>query len=234
MAPCGASHPPVISIGEPTIQPIGVGLYAESGLDDRAKRELERAHETAQRNLRGAFGALRGDPPIVIFCRTAACKIALGAPAGDAAATDLGFARDGIQTEKGFVRYPTVIVSGPFEATPRILTHELVHAEMKAYAPYDATPTWFNEGMATLIANEPSCGEHPLASNFDIERLDTKDAWQAHLRSTGTIRATYCEARNRVLGWTDSFANAEQRMAGLKSILESARRGGHFVVPATP
>jgi hypothetical protein len=219
-----------IPIGERMMQPLGDGLYTEPGLTDREQLELKHASETAQRNLQELFGTLRGQPPITLFCHTAACKIALGAPPADAASTNLGFARNQVRTAGGPVTHPTLIVSGPFEATPRVLTHERVHAEMKAYAPYDALPTWFNEGLATFIAHEPRCEDHPLSSSFDVKSLDTKQKWQAHLRATGATLATYCQARNEVSVWVESFASTAEMIAALKKAMNAVAQGRPFVL----
>lgn len=109
---------------------------------------------------------------------------------------DLGFALDGVRTATGFLTHPTVVVTGPVEGTTRILTHELVHAEMKAYVPYDKLPTWFNEGMATLIAHEPNCDANPPSSTFDVRQLATKQAWQDYIRST---RSTHGRGPSRAM-----------------------------------
>ena len=74
-----------------------------------------------------------GPPPLAIFCRSAACKIAFGAPPESAAASDLGFARDGVQTARGYVSRPVVVpelfqslrpvaYSGSMEEDERLLT----------------------------------------------------------------------------------------------------------------
>jgi hypothetical protein len=220
-----------IPIGDRMMEPLGDGLYTEPGVSERERLELERASATARRDVESAFGTLRGKPPITLFCHTAACKIALGAPPADAAGSSLGFARDEVRTVSGPLAWPTLIVSGPFEATPRVLAHERIHAEMKAYAPYDALPTWFNEGMATFIAHQPVCDSYPRASIFDVRALDTRQKWQAHLAATGDAHATYCEARNEVGAWAESFETTHEMIARLKTAMSAASQGSPFEIP---
>jgi hypothetical protein len=116
-----------------------------------------------------------------------------------------------------------VIVSGPYAGTARILTHERVHAEMKSWLPYDSLPTWFNEGVATVIAHEPDCSSQPQLSMFDITQLDTKAKWQAHIRNVGTL-TTYCQARDRVAAWAEGAALAP----ALRQLMTSVANGEPF------
>jgi hypothetical protein len=139
---------------------------------------------------------LRGPAPYTFFCRSAGCKIALGAAPESAAASDLGFARDGVELAAGYVEHKVAVVTaGPRAA--QILAHEWVHAEMKAYVPYDSLPTWFNEGAATFVAGEPQCAASNASASFDIAALDSKAKWQAHIRGHDA-KQTYCLARDRV------------------------------------
>jgi hypothetical protein len=173
-----------IPIGGALMEPICDGVYAEPGLAKAQHVELKKFYKTARRNVDSAFGTLRGAPPLTFFCLSASCKEHFGASPAAAASNDLGFTRDGVQAEKMFIERPTVFVTGPVAGTARILTHEFVHAEMKAYVPYDALPTWFNEGLATMLANEPGCDAYPpSSSSFDVRQLTSKNAWQDHIRS---------------------------------------------------
>jgi hypothetical protein len=217
-----------IPVGTQVMQPICDGVYAEPGMTEDEQRALKRAHQTARRELTRAFGTTKGEPPITLFCRSAACKVGFGATPASASANDLGFARDGLPTATGFLSYPTVVVTAPGEGTARILTHELVHAEMKAYVPYDSLPTWFNEGMATFIAREPNCEAFPPSSTFDVRRLDTKQAWQDHLRAPGVTLSTYCQARHEVSAWADSLGGPKQLAPALKAVLGRVADGGAF------
>lgn len=60
---------------------------------------------------------------------------------------------------------------------------------MKADLPYDALPTWFQEGLATHVADEPRCTDASMVSQLDLTQLATKGLWQAFIRQHGALTA---------------------------------------------
>jgi hypothetical protein len=226
---CAITETPIpIPLGDAEMAPICDGVYAEPGITPAEVAELQRAHETARQNLAHAFGQATRSSPLTLFCHTASCKVAFGAAPAAANAKDLGFARDAVNTKSGPIARSIVVVTGPVSASARILTHELVHAEMKAWVPYDSLPTWFNEGMATLVAGEPNCNGRPRATDFDVTRLATKAAWEGHLRSGGDTLETYCLARREVAAWAARFGGDEPRAVALKRLMTQVAEGVSF------
>jgi hypothetical protein len=203
---------------------IAPGVYAEPGMTEVETRELLAARVTAAANVKQVFGAPRDRLPLTLFCRTAMCKMTFGAPAASAGASDLGFARDGLVTKEGYLATPVVVATGPVPNTAKILTHELVHAEMKSWAPYDALPTWFNEGMATWVADEPDCRAAPQVSAFDVRQLDTKAKWQAHLAGGGGTLRTYCQARDAAGEWAGKFGDRASVGKATRKVCEAPKR----------
>lgn len=218
----------VIPLGDAEMVPICDDTYAEPGLTPPEMSELRSAYTAASEQLARAFGQATRSSPLTLFCRTAACKVAFGAPPANAGAQDLGFARDVVPTRDGLLAHSIVVVTGPVPGSARILTHELVHAEMKAWTPYDSLPTWFNEGMATFVADEPNCDLHPPASEPRVELLTTKQEWERHLGDHHDTLATYCQSRHRVAAWAARFAGDEARAAALKRLLSSVANGSTF------
>ena len=212
--------PLVIPFQDKPMQRLANNIYAEPGVTDADARTLLAAHTTAAANVKDFFGAPRSGLPVAIFCGTAVCKVLFGAPPAAAASLDLGFSRDALVTKDGLIDTPVVVATGPVFNTARILTHELVHAEMKSWVAYDALPTWFNEGMATWIANEPDCGSRPPVSRFDVRQLDTKEKWQAHIRTPGVTIRTYCEAREAASQWAGQFPNHAAAGAATRLLLQ--------------
>jgi hypothetical protein len=200
---------------------IGAHIYTEPGLTDAEVAELRRDWEIARQNLVRAFDGETRSMPLTLFCHTASCKVELGASPDVAAANDLGFASTVLPGS-------SVVATGPVSGTARILTHEFVHAEMKEWTSYDSLPTWFNEGMATFVANEPSCARNPPAPLPDIEPLTTKDAWQRHLREHHDTIEVYCQSRHRVAAWAERFGDEKGRAAALKTLLTSVAHGTPF------
>jgi hypothetical protein len=220
--------PPALSFAAPPMDPLCEGVGAERGLTGDQQDQLRRAYGEARRALTAALGELRGPAPLTLFCHSAACKVGFGAAPESAAATDLGFARDGVETRTGYEARSSVIVTGPVARTARILTHEFVHAEMKAWLPYDSMPTWFNEGVATYVAGEPDCSALPGSASFDVAALDTKEHWQAHIRQRGKSIPTYCQARERVAAWAERAGGPQRVGAALRSLLSAVAAGEPF------
>ncbi len=201
-------------------------VYAETGLDVARVDQLRMDADLAVRNVERFFGALRSRP-LVFFCQSPACKMALGASPDIAASDDLGFANPEVTLEDGAPVLSAVVASGPFESTSRVLTHERVHAEMKTWIAYDSLPTWFNEGTATYIASEPPCIPGKDAG-IDVAALSTNQAWQRHLDNTAKVHETYCAARAKVDTWMQRFESDAMRAEALKTLMTSVRRGTPF------
>ena len=201
-------------------------VYAETGLDGDHIDELRKDVDLGSRNVERFFGTLRSGP-LVFFCYSPACKIALGASPAAASSDDFGFASADVTLADGAPVSSAVVVSGPFESSARVLTHELVHAEMKSWLPYDSLPTWFNEGTATFIANEPPCTA-AAAARVDVTTLATKAAWQRYLDDTGRVHETYCAARAKVATWMQRFESDAMRTEGLRTLMTAVKRGTPF------
>ncbi len=105
--------------------------------------------------------------------------------------------------------------------------HELVHARMKSWVAYDALPTWFNEGLATALANEPHCGGVAPSSELDVTALTNKAAWQSQVAQPGMTLPTYCQARYAVEAWS-GFAAPEALAKAARAAAQSAAAGRPF------
>jgi hypothetical protein len=217
---------PVLALRNTPVTALCDDVYAEDGLAPAELDALRSAWVIAVRNLNVAFETIRSSP-VVVFCRSAACKMAFGASAQAAAADDLGFASAQVMLEDGSLAASAVVVTGPVTATPRILTHELVHAEMKAWVAYDLLPTWFNEGVATFLAEEPRCSPS-AGSDLEVKQLVNKMLWQRHLRETGRTHDTYCAARREVERWMARFGGDHARAEALHGLLRAVARGTPF------
>jgi len=231
LAACGREReaaPPEIPVGNGKMQLLAPGVFAEPGLSEADHRTLLQAHATAAAKVKEYFGEPHKGLPLALFCHSAMCKVTFGAPPAAAASPDLGFARDGFVNPKGFVTTPVVVATGPVPNTALILTHELVHAEMKAWVPYDALPTWFMEGIATFIADEPNCSAASAVSVFDVRQLDTKEKWQAHLRTGRVTLSTYCHARNEAARWAGKFGDKTSAGSAIRAVCQAVARGESF------
>ena len=176
---------PSVQINGVAMQMVRDSVYAEAPVSAEEARAIRRDVDAAYEQIRSAFGNDLAFTAVVFTCRTAACKVAFGASPQAATSYDLGFAS---VNAHGFAENRAVVVTGPNTLTRRILTHELVHAVMKSWVPYDALPIWFNEGLAVAIADNPDCASFAPSSELDIRILTTKAEWQAHLEATRETR----------------------------------------------
>lgn len=216
-----------VLLGDREMTPVCDDVVAEPGATAEDLDRLRRDWQSARGELGRVFGGEVRSSPIVVFCRTAACKLAFGADARAAAAKDLGFASATVTTREGPSPRSAVVVTGPVARTSRILLHEMVHAEAKAYLPYDALPTWFQEGLATHVAGEPICAEVVAPSDLDVSTLATKRAWQRAVAEHGALPA-YCAASAAVGRWLAPADSAAERAARIRELLASVAAGSSF------
>ena len=200
-------------------------VYVEDPVSDEEHVAVIRAVRSAYSQLQDAFGGEESFEAVVFVCRAATCKLAFGAAPQVAHAADLGFADVSVPNVP---RDRAVVVTGPNGSTARVLTHELVHALMKSWAPYDALPTWLNEGLATAIADEPSCAGVAPTCELDVMALATKAAWQAHLAKSGDVRRTYCQARHAAHAWA-SFGSKRDLASHARTLAESAAKSDSYL-----
>ncbi|MBK7864238.1 MAG: hypothetical protein IPJ65_37700 [Archangiaceae bacterium] len=223
---CSTGAPPLhVPLGSAEMVPLAERVYAEPGLSADEHRALLEAHRQAAARIDEVFGPLPSPLALTFFCKSAACKLAFDADLGASASSpDLGFARDGVTTTSGWQVLNVVIVTTQGATTARTLTHELVHATMKNWARYDASPTWFNEGMAVVIAGGPECPS-PFDPAFDVTTLDTKETWQAHLQKPGvSTRDIYCQARDAAAKWAARYREPRALGAALRARLSALAR----------
>ena len=152
-----------------------------------------------------------------------------------AAAFDSGFARPGLETRDGYVTHRTVVVTFGVPRTAKILVHELTHAEMATYTPYDTLPTWFNEGAAAMVAGEPRCPPGLPAAVDDLRRVETKATWQAHLAATDATRELYCQSRHELERWAKPLGGRRAVGDALVRVMRGVADGTPFdLLYATP
>lgn len=216
-----------LMIGDTELVTLCDEVYAEPGFTPEEAETLKHFVQNAHNKLLGTFDDQLHSHPFVVFCRTADCKIYFGTSPRAAAALDVGFARDMVMTKDGPLDHGVVIVSAMHEATPRILVHELVHAEMKAWVPYRAMPTWFNEGTATFVADEPRCSARQAGLDAGVVQLDTQRKWEERVGSSDPL-TTYCQARAEVAAWASRFETPTARAAALRQIMGRVATGGPF------
>jgi hypothetical protein len=121
---------------------IAAGIYAERGMEPEARSAAIDVIERARQRVRAFYGEQRSDP-IVLVCATDACYQRL---------------RGG--GSRGMAIYDRVLMLAPAGVTETIAAHELSHIELHrrigAWKTWrNAVPTWFDEGLAVVVSDDP-------------------------------------------------------------------------------
>ena len=164
---------------------------------------------TARGRVEGFFGD-EAPRPVMVLCATRACARAFGIGGNGLSMADLA------------------VMVAPGGLTPGTLTHEMTHSRLHrsmglrnlVRQPY---PTWFDEGLATHVANHPRGGGAVTAASRERVREVTR-FWQlrAAFDELGVGR-TYGSAAAEV-----ALIEREAGRAGLLELIARAEAGEPF------
>ncbi len=169
---------------------IGGPLYTDA---PKRAEELRELYKESRSNVSGKLGAFRHDPARVILCTTTDCQ------------RRFGFGTRGLALGK------QAILLGPKGINAMILTHELVHIHIKADVTardYVAPrfPAWFDEGLATLLSEDPRLTRYAPEDAAWILEAQTFRDWR-RMTTDDTWRDTYGAAQSMLreihtqIGW---------------------------------
>ena len=162
---------------------------------------------------RGDVAAFFGDDPprpTLILCATRDCAMAFGVGGNGLTVADM------------------IIAVAPGGLTRGTLTHEMTHARLHRRMglgtilrqPY---PTWFDEGLATYVANHPSWrGTVTADARLRVRRVERFWNWRGAMDDLG-VGLAYRAAAAEV-GAIDERAGRE----GLLDLIARAEAGGDF------
>lgn len=195
-------------------------IYPESaGLTEIAPRVWTDAPGRASdlialvKAARDGVAAFFGDAPpdpTVILCTTRACARAFGIGGNGLSISDL------------------TVMAAPSGLTRGTLTHELTHSRLhRGMGPRNLTrqpfPTWFDEGLATHVADHPRwSGEITRAHRDRVREARRFWHWDDAMRDLGVGRAYRAAAAE--------VARIERRLgrAGLLELIRRADAGEDF------
>jgi len=165
--------------------------------------ELTRLVGEARGRVAEFFGA--ASTPMVVLCTMRRC------------ARDFGIGGNGLSIAD------LVVMAGPGGITRGTLTHEMTHSQLHrsmglrnlVSPPF---PTWFDEGLATLVARHPNWTGRPSAADrARVREAERFWQWDDAYRDLGVGRA-YAAAAAEVAAIEDE--------AGRNGLLELIRRAG--------
>lgn len=182
------------------------GLYVESGMPDETRAQLSAALTEARQKVGAFYGGMQTTPRI-LACATRGCVDRIGGGGGKGAAYltfGLRLAPDGID--------------------PAVIAHELSHVELHGRIGLlnfwtGAVPTWFDEGLAAVVADDPryflpaGAGDRCRTSP-EGTMPERREAW---IRTASRDHALYARAACRVLRWV-------QRNGGHNAVLRLVAR----------
>jgi hypothetical protein len=188
-------------------------LYVESTMPDETRAALTTALAEGEKKVADFYDGLRTAPRI-LACATRACVERLGGGGSKGAAylsVGLRLAPDGLD--------------------PVIIAHERAHVELHGRIGLlnfwtGAIPTWFDEGLAAVVSDDPRYfrpvgeGDRCRAAPDGVmpERLND---W---LKAASRDPALYARAACRVLRWTERNGGN----AAILRLIERINRGEAF------
>jgi TonB family protein len=221
---CAAPQaPPVLAFGATALVPVCESAYVDPTAPPDRIAALRQAYAKAARRLAGVFGPLRARPPLTIYCESDPCRVYFSGSSRRSCIIKPGeMAPGGRFASAG---EPTIIIDRTDDRAVNELAHDLAHIELRARVGWVFVPQWFNDGLATLVADEPSCSGVEERGVEDLRSLDDRDTWQAMQESVslGTRAVVYCEARRVVEGWI-----AAHGKPALRGLFEDVASGVPF------
>jgi TonB family protein len=214
---------PAIGFGGTQLAPVCARAYVDPAAPPERVAMLRAAEVKAVRRLADLFGPLRARPPLTIYCESDPCRVYFSGPARRSCIIKPGETAPGGRFASA--SEPTIVVDRTDARAVNELAHDLAHVELRARVGEAFIPQWFNDGLATLVSDEPACSGVEERAVEDLRSLDGRDTWQEmqeHV-SLGTRAAVYCEARRVVEGWI-----AAHGKASLRGLLEDVASGVPF------
>jgi hypothetical protein len=209
---------PIIAFGDTALVPLDGDVYVDPAATDAEREALATHSAAALRRVGEALGGLRGAAPLAIFCKTPACQSYFAGPSRRDKTLGPHVRAEGASWVNG--DRTTIIL---MTVDGRALAHELVHVEVGART-HTSTPAWFYEGVATFIADDPPCGDHPEKTLVE-SRPPIEDAreWNRYTNVAANFRPTYCQARAEVDAWITSHGRER-----FWALLDGLGGGGRF------
>jgi hypothetical protein len=210
----------VLSYDGQTLVPVCEDLLVDPTTTDAERAHVVRNYVAAVRRNQRFYGRLLALRPLTVLCKTEACRHYF---VGDmeASITLLENSRAEGAGYTGDERRTIVLTHRGYWG--HVLAHELSHAEL-AYRVGDShVPAWFNEGLATIVGDDPSCEFSVLRDSVHLDDVEHQDQWNAYTQQHGHGDTTYCKARDEVLAWFTRHAQT-----GLVDLLHRVRGGEGF------
>lgn len=194
------------------------GVYVEPTATADDQLALRQSVAGAYTTVTKFYGEFTAPHPQMVFCQTQSCRAYfMGSYAG--VYSPLGFKLPNASYTAG---KPTIFITYTgFVGQAHSLTvaHELTHTETLYRYGGGGVPSWFNEGIATLIGGYPNCTNQTVNYISDFRTVD----FEAATADSSKGDAIYCQASREVDAWV--AANGKPKLLDL---LAGVKAGQQF------
>jgi hypothetical protein len=193
--------------------PLQDALYVESTMPDDTRAKLFAARASGEKKVADFYGGLQTAPRI-LACATRACADRIGSG-----------------NSKGAAYLSVGLRLAPEGIDPVIIAHERSHVELHGRIGLlnfwtGAIPTWFDEGLAVVVSDDPryfrpAAEGDRCRSTPDGPMPERLNDW---LKAAGSDHMLYARAACRVLRWSERNGG---RQAVLR-LIDRINRGEAF------
>ena len=185
-------------------------VYVDNQMPDEQRQEFARTLNLARGRVAGFFGGIEGGAR-VFACATEACFVSHG----------------GVGAEKGKAYGEFMLLLSPRGLDAVIVSHELTHIELShrvgTIRTWRAIPSWFQEGLAVFVSEDPRYTENAwLKATDDGRNAPALNAIGAML-GKGDWQLSYGTARRKVGNW---YRRAGR--PGLEMLIAQVKAGNDF------
>ena len=187
---------------------ISKDIYVDKAMPSSQRIDVIKTVRLAQARVSQFFGGLDGQPKI-FACSTEECFVT----------NDFG------ATPKGQAYGSSALMLSPRGQDIVIITHELTHIELHtrigAFRSWHSMPSWFDEGLAVLVSQDPRYTEKDWLKATEDGRIAPEI--NALTWGKGSWLLNYGTARRAVGEW---YSRA--KYAGLMYLIAEVKNGANF------
>ena len=190
------------------------GVYVEPTATADDQLALRQSVAGAYTTVTKFYGEFTAPHPQMIFCQTQSCRsYFMGSYAGVYSPLGLKLPNASYTAGKPtiFITYTSFVG----QAQSLTVAHELTHTETLYRYGGGGVPSWFNEGIATLVGNYPDCTRQTANYVSDFRTVD----FEAVVADSSKGDAVYCQASREVNAWitVNGKPNLIDLLAGVKA-----------------
>lgn len=188
---------------------INEGVYVDDQMSTHQRQEFLKTLGVAKERVSAFFGSIEGSAQ-VFACSTEKCFISHGGG-----------------TQKGKAYGASMILLSPRGLDVVIASHELTHIELHsrvgAFRSWRAIPSWFNEGLAVLVSEDPRYTEDAWLKITEHGCNAPKLENIGEMLGKGDWLLSYGTAKREVGAW---YLHAGR--AGLERLIAAVKNGSDF------